>query len=69
MDDDMQVDRCDCIGVSFAILKSYGDIASAQKATECGIECGGCLPYLRLMFATGETSFDVDDPRLGNSTG
>ncbi len=64
MDEDTRIDRCDCIGVRFAELLRHGNLPQAQAATDCGVECGGCLPYLRLMFETGETDFDIDDPRL-----
>ena len=59
-----RVNRCECINTTFERLKTFDSFEAAQKATQCGIECGGCIPYLKLMFATGETSFDIDDPRL-----
>jgi len=61
---DEQVNRCECIGKTFEQLKSYENFDAAQAATRCGVECGGCMPYIKLMFASGETAFDVDDPRL-----
>ncbi len=64
-DDEIRVDHCECINIRFEALKQqYDTFDAAQAATACGVECGGCTPYLHLMFATGETSFDIDDPRL-----
>ncbi|MDX8389892.1 MAG: hypothetical protein R8M38_05300 [Mariprofundaceae bacterium] len=37
------------------------DIAMEAGA---GQECEGCLPYLKLAFASGEMEFDIDDTRL-----
>jgi len=62
--DDEQVNRCECIGKTFTQLKAFGNFEAAQAATGCGVECGGCTPYVKLMFACGETAFDIDDPRL-----
>jgi len=62
--DEEQVNRCECMGKTFEQLKSYDTFEAAQAATHCGIECGGCIPYIKLMFACGETAFDIDDPRL-----
>jgi len=58
------VNRCECIGKTFTQLKEFGDFEAAQAATRCGIECGGCIPYIKLMFASGEMAFEIDDPRL-----
>lgn len=59
-----KVNRCDCINKTFEQLKSFESFEAAQAATGCGVECEGCVPYLKLMFATGETEFDIDDSRL-----
>ena len=61
---DEKVNRCECINMTFERLKQFDSFEDAQKATQCGIECGGCTPYLKLMFATGETAFEIDDARL-----
>lgn len=62
---DEHVNRCECINMTFAhIKKKYDTLEAAQDATGCGLECEGCLPYLKLMYASGETEFDLDDPRL-----
>lgn len=63
MDEEL-VNRCECVNKTFEQLKVYGTLEEAQEASGCGRECEGCMPYLRLMFASGETSFDLDDPRL-----
>jgi len=61
---DEKVNRCECINKTFEQLKEYPDFAAAQSKTGCGLECEGCIPYLKLMFATGETAFEIDDARL-----
>ena len=61
---DEKVNRCECINKSFEQLKAYPDFATAQTESRCGLECEGCVPYLKLMFDTGETAFDIVDPRL-----
>ncbi|MFQ5519049.1 MAG: hypothetical protein ACE5E3_03510 [Mariprofundus sp.] len=63
-EEEAKVNRCECVGKRFEQLKSFENFDAAQAATRCGIECEGCVPYLKLMFATGETEFDIDDPRL-----
>jgi len=62
--DDRPVDRCDCTGFKFAKLLEFGDVQTAMAETESGRECEGCLAYMKLAFATGETAFAIDDPRL-----
>lgn len=64
MSDEARVNRCECVNKSFAELKAFASLEAAQAATGCGRECEGCLPYLKLMFATGETEFALEDPRL-----
>jgi len=64
MTDEAKVNRCECAKRTFAQLKAYESLEAAQATTNCGIECKGCLPYLKLMFASGETEFDLEDPRL-----
>ena len=64
MDEELLVDRCACINIRFSDLKQHGSFEAAQQASACGLECEGCVPYLRLMFSSGETIFDIDDPRL-----
>lgn len=61
---DMQIKQCECINKSFETIKACGSLEASQKQLRAGVECGGCLPYLKLMFETGETSFAVDDPRI-----
>ncbi len=62
--DEEQVNRCVCVGKTFEQLKAFENFEAAQAATRCGVECGGCIPYIKLMFASGETAFDIDDSRL-----
>jgi hypothetical protein len=58
------VNRCECIGKTFKQLLEFGSFEEAQKKAGAGIECEGCVPYLKLAFATRETAFEIDDPRL-----
>jgi len=58
------VNRCDCINKTFEQLLQFGSFEDAQRKTGAGIECEGCIPYLKLAFATGEKEFAFDDPRL-----
>ena len=61
---DEKVNRCECVHKGFEQLKAFDDFDAAQEATQCGSECEGCIPYIKLMFASGEVEFDIDDPRL-----
>jgi hypothetical protein len=63
MSDDKPVNMCACQNKTFAQLKELGSLEAAEEAG-AGVECGGCLPYLRLVFETGETAFAIDDPRI-----
>jgi len=62
--DEKPVNRCECMNRTFEQLKRYASLEEAMRETRVGTECGGCVPYLKLMFATGETAFAVEDPRL-----
>jgi len=64
MNEDKPVNRCECINKTFDQLQQYGSLEEAMRQTRAGTECGGCVPYLKLMFATGETAFAMEDPRL-----
>jgi len=64
-DDEIEpVNRCDCINKTFEQLLAYGSFEEAQQKTGAGVECEGCVPYMKLAFATKETEFAFDDPRL-----
>ncbi len=58
------INHCECKGRTFAQLKEFDNFYAAMGATGCGAECGNCIPFIKLMFATGETEFRADDPRL-----
>ncbi len=60
---DEKVNRCECLGKTFAQLQELGSLEAAISAG-AGKECEGCLPYLKLAFASGEDAFDLEDPRL-----
>ena len=57
------VNKCACLNRSFASLRELGSLEAARKAG-AGVECGGCIPYLKVVFKTGETEFAIDDPRI-----
>jgi len=61
---ELPVNRCACIEKTFKDLKAYSSLEKAMQATEAGTRCSGCLPYLKLVFSTGETAFAIEDPRL-----
>lgn len=54
----MAVDRCICHNVTFAELKKLADggvrdLDELSNRTGCGTGCGMCIPYIRVMLATG----------------
>jgi bacterioferritin-associated ferredoxin len=62
--DDMAVDRCVCHQQKFDELaplavEAGGDLARLMELTGCGTRGGLCIPYLRLMLATGKTRFPI----------
>jgi len=60
-----KVNRCECLGKTFAKLRELGSLEAAMSAG-AGLECEGCLPYLKLSFASGEDAFELEDPRLSD---
>ena len=60
---DNMVNRCDCINKTFAQLHGLGSYEAAENIG-AGVECEGCVPWLKLSFATGETEIAIDDPRI-----
>jgi len=65
MNDDKPVNMCACLNKSFAQLKELGSLEAA-RAAGADVVCCGCLPYLKIVFETGETEFAIDDPRIEN---
>jgi len=63
MNDDKPVNMCACLNKTFAQLKALGSLEAAREAG-AGVECCGCLPYLKIVFETGETEFAIEDPRI-----
>ncbi len=69
-----RVDRCICYDVRFTTLLDFArsrdacdnaeeDVLIAIRQTfGCGSGCGLCVPYIRLMLRTGETSLPVQTP-------
>lgn len=63
----MHVDRCVCHNRTLAELRSLAaaqslDAAALSQSTGCGASCTLCLPYIRLMLATGETVIPLMSP-------
>ena len=63
----MAIDRCVCYRLPFAELQRLAgevgaDYARLSELTKCGTGCGLCVPYLKLMLLTGNTSFPVLSP-------
>ena len=57
----MKVDRCVCVNTTFRELKKKGQNLSFEELkndTQCGMRCGNCEPYVRLMIKTGQTEFE-----------
>jgi len=52
MCEEEKVNRCECLGKTFAKLKEQGSLDDAI-ALGAGQECEGCLPYLKLAYASG----------------
>jgi len=60
---DAIVNRCECMNKTFAQLQELGSLEAAMQAG-AGKECEGCIPWLKLSFASGETELALEDPRL-----
>lgn len=63
----MNVNRCVCTGVTFEDalqLAAESGLGYAQivQRTECGVECGLCLPYLRVALLLQQPSLPVMTP-------
>lgn len=62
----MAVDRCVCFDVPFTELKDYAQrhgcgLNGLRDRFGCGRGCALCVPYIRTMLETGQTSFPVLD--------
>jgi len=60
----MAVNRCICANVPFTELKNLADagirdLEELARRTNCGKDCGMCIPYIRVMLATGETDLPI----------
>ena len=60
----MPVNRCICADVPFTELKKLADtgirdLEELGRLTNCGKGCGMCIPYIRVMLATGNTDLPV----------
>ncbi len=68
----MDVDRCVCFSVTFRTLRDYAQqhrcgLDELQARFGCGRGCGLCIPYIRRMLETGETSFALRPPKEGTA--
>ena len=57
----MKVDRCVCFEVSFRRLKAHAEqtgcgFEGLTARFGCGRGCALCVPYIKQMLATGQTS-------------
>lgn len=63
----MAVDRCICHQIRFEEIKKMADekdlhkVKDLQNAGICSTNCQLCVPYIKMMFETGETSFSPED--------
>jgi bacterioferritin-associated ferredoxin len=58
----LHIDRCVCMDCTLEELKELAkqrklDFRGLSRATGCGMGCGLCSPYIKVMLATGETVF------------
>jgi bacterioferritin-associated ferredoxin len=58
----LHIDRCVCMDCSFEELKQLAaakklDLRGLSRATGCGMGCGLCKPYIKVMLASGKTVF------------
>jgi bacterioferritin-associated ferredoxin len=64
---DESVTRCVCHDVTFEQMRQFVGsnpgctIAALRDRFGCGTGCGLCVPFLRLMLATGRTRFRPDE--------
>lgn len=58
------VNKCICHSRDFSEIKerieekNYTTIDELQAEDFCSCSCGLCVPYIELMFKTGETEFE-----------
>ena len=64
MSGDVNIDRCYCFQVTFAVLQQVAvrtgarSIEDLQEHVDFGLQCRLCHPYVRRMLRTGRTAFD-----------
>jgi bacterioferritin-associated ferredoxin len=59
----LHIDRCVCVDCTFAEMRSLAerkklDFKGISRETNCGMGCGLCIPYIKMMLRTGQTVFD-----------
>lgn len=58
------VTKCICHSREFSKIKEYAEehglttVEELQSQKFCSCGCGLCIPYIDLMFETGETEFE-----------
>lgn len=58
------VTKCICHSRKFSEIKEYAEannfktVGELQRQNFCSCGCGLCIPYIDLMFETGETEFE-----------
>lgn len=58
------VDSCICHSKKFSSIKKFAEeegfttVEELQAKDFCSCGCGLCIPYIEMMFETGETSFE-----------
>ena len=63
-----RVDRCVCCERTFTelleVARSCGaeTVEDLQRSVEFGTGCGTCVPYVRIVLATGRTTLPLLDP-------
>ncbi len=59
----LHIDRCVCMDCSFVELRALAerkslDFKGLSRETGCGMACGLCVPYIKVMLRTGTTVFE-----------
>ena len=70
----VRITHCLCKQIPFTELLNLARscewaLPELVHETGCGAQCGLCRPYLRVMLATGQTTFDELLPEEPDATG
>ncbi len=64
MDQQVDISRCVCTGMTFAQIKRFADrenirsMKGLRSRLPMGAYCTACAPYIKQMLKTGQTEFD-----------